>query len=47
VEQQGAARGAERQVAQFVQDHEVELERDDSTRNHTLRFGCSFGIPAG
>jgi hypothetical protein len=25
VEEQRAARGAERQVAQFVQDHEVEL----------------------
>lgn len=24
-----------------------QLERDDSIRNHTLRFGCSFRIPVG
>lgn len=25
----------------------LHLERDDSTRNHILRFGCSFRIPGG
>ena len=40
VEQQGSARGAEGQVAQLVQDHEVEL-------GHAFRDlpGLAFGLP--